>query len=67
MKRLSSVDIDNYNHIIMDNYGIPINSASLLNDYRLNENQYIKVKKDQNNINMITVKNFDNSDQNLIK
>jgi len=67
MKRLSSVDIDNYNHIIMDNYGIPINSSSLVNDYRLNENQYIKVKKDQNNINMITVKNFDNSDQNLIK
>ena len=67
MKRLSSVDIDNYNHIIMDNYGIPINSSSLVNDYRLNENQYIKVKKLQNNMNLITVKNFDNSDQNLIK
>jgi len=65
MKRLSSVDIDKYNNIIMDNYGIPMLSNSIYNEYRLNENQYIKVKKDQNT-NYITVKNFDNTDQNLI-
>jgi len=65
MKRLSSVDIDKYNNIIMDHYGIPMLSNSIYNEYSLNENQYIKVKKDQNT-NYITVKNFDNTDQNLI-
>ena len=67
LKRLSIVENDNYNHIIMDNYGEFMNSNGLITEYRLNENQYIKVKKDQNNMNLITVKNFDNSDNNLIQ
>ena len=67
LKRLSIVENDNYNHIIMDNYGDFMNSNGLITEYRLNENQYIKVKKVQNNMNLITVKNFDNSDNNLIQ
>jgi len=64
--RFSTIDNDKYNHIIMDNYGIPIIRNGLITDFRLNENQYINVKKLKNNSNFITVKNFDNKDQNLI-
>jgi len=65
MKKLSTIDFDKYNNIIMDNYGTPINGNS--NEFNLNKNQYISVKKCNNDSNYITVKNFDNSDQNLIQ
>ena len=64
-KTFSTIDNDKYNNIIMDNYGIPIIRNGLITDFRLNDNQYINVKKLKNNSNFITVKNFDQSDQNL--
>jgi len=67
MKRLSSIEFDNYSNILMDNYGEIINSNPLTTDYYLNSNQYLSVKKGNNNTNFITVKNLDNSDQNIIK
>jgi len=67
MKRLSSIDNDSYSNILMDNYGEIINSNPLTTDYYLNSNQYLSVKKGSNNTNFITVKNLDNSDQNIIK
>ena len=65
-KRFANIENDKYNNIIMDNYGIPIISNGLVNDFRLNENQYINVKLLKNNSKFITVKNFDQIDQNLI-
>jgi len=67
MKRLSSIENDTYSNILMDNYGEIINSNPLTTDYYLNSNQYLSVKKGSNNTNFITVKNLDNSDQNIIK
>jgi len=67
MKRLSSIENDKYNNIIMDNYGETISINDLTTDYYLNSNQFLSVKKGNNNTNYITVKNFDNSDNNLIK
>jgi len=67
MKRLSSIENDKFNKIIMDNYGETIAINALTTDYSLNTNQYLSVKKGTNNTNYITVKNFDNTDHNLIK
>ena len=67
MNKLSTIDIDKYNHIMMDNYGTPIKNNGNTNDFKLNNNQYISVKKGNNDSNYITVKNFDNNDQNLIQ
>ena len=64
--RFANIENDKFNKIIMDNYGTPLSSVGLITDYRLNENQYIKVKKLNEKTNFITVKNIDNSDQNLI-
>jgi len=64
--RFANIENDKFNNIIMDNYGTPLSSVGLITDYRLNENQYIKVKKLNEKTNFITVKNIDNSDQNLI-
>jgi len=52
---------------MMDNYGTPIKNNGNTNDFKLNNNQYISVKKGNNDSNYITVKNFDNNDQNLIQ
>jgi len=67
MKRLSSIENDKYNNIIMDNYGETISINDLTTEYTLNSNQFLSVKKGTNNTNYITVKNFDNSDNNLIQ
>jgi len=67
MKRISSIDIDIYQNIIMDNYGVPIVIDDTSTKYILNSYQYLSVKKLNDCTNFITVKNFDNSDQNLIK
>jgi len=67
MKRLSSIENDKYNNIIMDNYGETISINDLTTDYTLNSKHYLSVKKGSNNTNYITVKNFDNTDNNLIQ
>jgi len=66
-ERLNSIENDKYSNILMDNYGTPISNNGITTDYTLNNDQYLSVKYDSNNTNIITVKNFDNSDNNLIK
>ena len=65
MKRLSIIENDIYSNIIMDNYGEIISSNGISTEYTLNSNQFLSVKK-ANNTNFITVKNIDNSDQNIM-
>jgi len=65
-ERLNSIENDKYSNILMDNYGTPISNNGITTDYTLNNDQYLSVKYDSNNTNIITVKNFDNSDNNLI-
>jgi len=53
---------DNYNNIIMNNYGEPIIINGLLTAYKINNNESIVVKKMINDSNFITVKNLNSSE-----